>query len=243
MATGNTFDTNGKWNHGEAVLRISTAPAFSGQSADYFAPSNWLALDGADLDLGGSNALVLNVPGATPSQLVAAFGKNGVTYLLDRSNLGGIGKGNGTTGEGLVSARLVSAQTQLIQAAATYRTSQSTYIAIGGGGLGCPGAYGGVTAIRVGASSPPTLGEAWCHGSGFGSPIATTTGTETIVLWLGADGNNRLEAYDADSGQILFNGGGNGDGMQSLRKWIAPIVAKGRVFVAGDKAVYAFTTR
>ena len=38
---------------------------------DYWAPTNWLSLDNSDTDLGGVSATVIDVPGATPSQLGA----------------------------------------------------------------------------------------------------------------------------------------------------------------------------
>ena len=47
-------------------------------------------LDNTDSDLGGISATVIDVPGATPSQLVLALGKDGNAYLVDRNNLGGI---------------------------------------------------------------------------------------------------------------------------------------------------------
>jgi hypothetical protein len=74
----------------------------------YFTPSNWRQLDAADLDVGGSGPVVVDVPGATPSHLVVALGKNGVAYVLDRQNLGGIGTGDGMTGEGVQSQRVAS---------------------------------------------------------------------------------------------------------------------------------------
>ena len=64
--------------------------AWPGNSSDYWAPTNWLQLDDFDLELGGSGPLLVDVPGATPSHLVVALGKDGNAYLLNRSNLGGI---------------------------------------------------------------------------------------------------------------------------------------------------------
>ena len=51
---------------------------------------NWFSLDNGDTDLGGVSAMLIDVPGATPSQLVLALGKDGNAYLLNRNNLGGI---------------------------------------------------------------------------------------------------------------------------------------------------------
>ncbi|PYL21027.1 MAG: hypothetical protein DMF44_13910, partial [Verrucomicrobia bacterium] len=47
-------------------------------------------LDDSDTDLGRVSATVIDVPGATPSQLVLALGKDRNAYLSNRNNLGGI---------------------------------------------------------------------------------------------------------------------------------------------------------
>ena len=90
ITTGNTFNTGGNWMGGEAVIRFQPGPIFTGSPDDYWAPLNWLTLDNNDKDLGSSGPLLVDVPGATPSALVVAIGKDGNAYLLDRSHLGGI---------------------------------------------------------------------------------------------------------------------------------------------------------
>ena len=90
VTTGNTFNTNGNWDGGEAIIRFQPGPIFTGNPSDYWAPTNWLDLDGVDFDLGSSGPLLIDVPGATPSHLVVAMGKDGKVYLANRDNLGGI---------------------------------------------------------------------------------------------------------------------------------------------------------
>src|SRR6266540_731160 len=90
VITGNTSGTGGVWGGGEAIIRLQAGPVFSGQPPDYWAPTNWFSLDNTDTDLGGCSAILIDVPGATPSQLVLALGKDGKAYLLNRNNLGGI---------------------------------------------------------------------------------------------------------------------------------------------------------
>src|SRR5262249_15303750 len=133
-ATGNTIGA-GTWSHGEAVLRLQAGAVFSGSTADFFTPSNWHALDNGDGDVGGSGPGLGELPGGAPSRLVVALGKNGVAYLLDRSNLGGTGTGDGTTGEGVASARVASGV--IINAAAAYTTGQGTYVAMRAAGVAC----------------------------------------------------------------------------------------------------------
>ncbi len=90
VVTGNTFNTGGNWMGGEAIIRLQAGPVWTGQPTDYWAPTNWFQLDGGDTDLGGVSAMLINVPGANPSQLVLVLGKDGNAYLLNRNNLGGI---------------------------------------------------------------------------------------------------------------------------------------------------------
>src|SRR5262249_51229297 len=125
VATGNTFGAT-NWMGGEAIVRLGAGATFSGDPADYFVPSNWQYLDATDLDLGGSGPILVDVPGATPSQLVVALGKNGVAYLMDRNNLGGFGSGDGVNREGLGSAQV--ATDSIVNAAAAYTTASGTYV-------------------------------------------------------------------------------------------------------------------
>src|SRR5262249_31173103 len=104
----------------EAVIRFQPGPIFSGDTNDYWAPENWLNLDNIDLDLGECGPMLVDVPGATPSHLIAALGKDGNAYLVNRDNLGGIKPP-------VASAHV--ANSSIIQAAVTYRTEQSSYVA------------------------------------------------------------------------------------------------------------------
>jgi hypothetical protein len=64
----------------------------SNDKRDFFAPSDWHALDERDANLGGSNPVPLDIQGPSGRQsFILAFGKDGRAYLLDSDNLGGIG--------------------------------------------------------------------------------------------------------------------------------------------------------
>ena len=118
VVTGNTFNTGGNWSGGEAMIRLQAGPIFSGSPTNYWAPANWLSLDNGDTDLGGCGAVLIDVPGATPSQLALALGKDGNAYLLNRNNLGGI------------TAPVASANVGVAirgQSAASYRTANGKY--------------------------------------------------------------------------------------------------------------------
>jgi hypothetical protein len=247
-ATGNTRGAT-TWAQGEAVIRLQAGPVFSGQPADYFVPSNWQALDTADQDVGGTGPILVDVPGATPSALVVALGKNGVAYLLDRNRLGGLGTGDGLLREGLASAQVTHGP--IINAPTTYTTASGTYVvfrvANGQVGIGCPaGQTGDLVAIKIGAAAPPTISVAWCaDNQGQGSPIVTTVdGKAEAVVWtVGAEGSKRLHGFDGDTGAVVYAGGGDGDLIPNqVRRFNSPIAVNGRIMIAADNALYAFKT-
>jgi cell division septation protein DedD len=227
VVTGNTFATNGNWMGGEAIIRLQAGPIWTGQPTDYWAPTNWLNLDNGDTDLGGCSATLIDVPGATPSQLVLALGKDGKGYLLNRNNLGGIAAP-------VASASLPTAVRG--QSAATYRTSQGTYFVFHTEG-------NAVSAFKINPASPPTISSAWTVSqTGLGSAWVTSTdGINNVIVWVaGAGGDGRLHGYNGDTGAAVYAGGGANELMSGTRKWNTGIAARGRIYYAADNKVYAF---
>ena len=233
VATGNTFTNPGDlWRGGEAVIRFEPGPIFSGHSSDYWAPTNWQSLDMSDTDLGGSGPLLVDVPAATLSSLVVALGKDGNAYLLDRNNLGGIGT---------PAASSHINNNAIIQAAASYRTNQGTYVAFRGNSST-------LSAFRINPGNPPTITEIWnVTQSGVGSPFVTSTdGTNNVIVWAvgaGNAGDQKLHGYDADSGAVVFTGGGANEQMAGMHTYdTTGIVARGRIYIGTDNQLYAFKT-
>ena len=85
----------------------------------------------------------------------------------------------------------------------------------------------------------------WCAQGGGGSPIVTTTDgkAEAIVWQIATGGASRIRGFDGDTGMPIFNGGAAGDAMGNVQGFNSAIAARGRIFVAGNTAVYAFTTQ
>src|SRR6266568_2291144 len=228
VVTGNTFNTGGNWMGGEAIIRLQAGPIWSGQPTDYWVPTNWLSLDNSDTDLGGVSATVIDVPGATPSQLVLALGKDSNAYLINRNNLGGI--------VAPVAQANVSGVVNRGTSAVTYHTSQGTYFAFHNDG-------NAVSAYKVTAANPPTIVSGWSVGqSGRGSPWVTTTdGTNNFIIWVvGVQGDQRLHGYNADTGAVIYAGGGANELMSGTRQWNTGMVARGRIYFGADNKVYAF---
>jgi hypothetical protein len=237
VTTGNTFTQPGDpWSGGEAVIRFQPGPIFSELPSDYWAPTNWQSLDNQDNDLGGSGPLLVDVPGATPSHLVVALGKDRNAYLVNRDNLGGIG-------QPVASAQV--GPSSIIQAAATYRTNQGTYVA-------ARDWSNLLTAFRITATNPPAIASAWTvdrGDGGCGSPFVTSTGgNNDMIVWVvgteyrgNPPGDQRLHGYDGATGAVVYDGGGPDELMAGTHNYSTTgIVARGRIYIAGDDKVYAF---
>jgi hypothetical protein len=231
VVTGNTFNTGGNWMGGEAIIRLQAGPVFNGppSTENYWAPTNWFSLDNSDTDLGGVSATVIDVPGATPSQLVLALGKDSNAYLVDRNNLGGI--------TSPVAQANVSGTNRGISAV-TYHTSQGTY-------FGFHNDAGAVRAYKITPTNPPTIVFAWSQSqNGRGSPWVTTTdGTNNTIVWYAAttgSGDQRLHGYDGDTGAVIYAGGGANELMAGTQQWNTGIAAGGRIYFGADNKIYAF---
>jgi hypothetical protein len=156
------------------------------------------------------------------------LGKDGNAYLLNRTNLGGVSAP-------VAQAHISSSMT--IQAAATYTTPQGTYVV-------CRATATQVSAFRISATAPPSIINAWVVSqNGHGSPFVTSSdGTKDAVVWVvGSEGDQRLHGFDGDTGSVVFSGGGANELMAGTRRFNTGIVARGRIYIANDSRVYAFT--
>jgi hypothetical protein len=155
------------------VIRFQPGPVFSGDSADYWAPTNWQSLDQSDSDLGAFGPLLVDVSGATSSHFIVAMGKDRKAHLVNRDNLGGITVP-------VASAQVASST--ILQAAVTYRTEQGTYVAFRANNDGNTV----LSAFRITAANPPAIDipggwDVTRSSGGCGSPFVTST-----------DGNNNM---------------------------------------------------
>ena len=182
--------------------------------------------------------MLVDVAGGTPSHLIAALGKDGFAYLLDRDNLGGL------SSPPVASAPV--ANSEIRQAAITYGTEQGTYVALRASGTM-------LTAFRIAAANPPAILKAWSverSNGGCGSPFVTPTdGTSNMIVWVvgtedphhASGGDQRLHGYDGETGAVVYGGGGPNELMAGTHRYSTTgIAARGRIYVAGDNKVYAF---
>jgi hypothetical protein len=243
VTTGNTSGNTSVWSGGEAVLRLSPGPIFTNTNANEFHPANWAALDDGDVDLGGANPVVFDMPGAPVPHLVAAFGKDGYLYLLNRDDLGGMG---GNLSRAAVASQNAGSAGSLNAAGAAYTTSKGTYLAyrinLVMAGTGCPaGQNGNLGVALVSADNPPTASVVWCSSeTGLGSPMVTRAANGDVIVW---DANTRLYGYDGDTGEKIFDGGGAADAMASgMHYYNSTVDVGGRILVAtsGPGRLYIF---
>ena len=257
-ATGNS-DSNGRMDFGDTVLRLSTQPLkFSGAARDYFTPSNYVALNEGDIDLGSTVPLVLPAqPDVATPHLLFIAGKQGVGYLINADEMGGLSKGNGITGEGVFS-RCVFGTCQgggpeVFSSAAYWDAGASgRFVLVPGRGAQpapCRGT-GGVTALRLGAdaSRRATFTVAWCSPSmqSAGAPGVSSAGADAGVVWVvdtrafgSTAGSGTLYALDGVTGTQVYASEGR-DALGSARQFIAASVAGGRVYVGAGRTVVAY---
>jgi hypothetical protein len=233
-ATGNTFDARA-WSDGEAVLRFGPGLARSVDPRDYFAPSNWRFLDGADQDLGGTAPIPLDVPSAKGvRKLIFAIGKSGDAYLLDRDNLGGIG-------HAVASAHVMANVT--MTSPAVRSAGDGVFVALQGYGANCPPDKPGkgLVALRIRVDPAPAIETAWCAAvpGNRGSPIVTTTdgSANPIVFIAGAEADNRLYAFRGDTGELIAS---PPQGMRAFHRYQTLIAAGDRLYAASGGQVYVF---
>ena len=237
--TGNGEGPQDTWDAGnsDAFLRLDPATlSFSGQPADYFAFSNWQELSGNDADFGSNGTVLFELDGAGSGQLALCIGKSHDAWLIDRTNLGGFYTPNpplAHLGQHRV-RRCRRRHGQLPDAVRALRGLQRTLRRhrrhLGRAQGEC--------------RKPAVLSLAFCVSQGVagadtgGSPIVTTSdGIADAVVWgMGAYGDNKLYAVDGETGASIVTS----SAMSGVVHWVAPLVAKGSLYVPANGTVYAF---
>lgn len=226
-------------NFGMSVLKFSVTngPA---TLVDYFSPHDESSQSGADLDLGSGAAIVLpDSAGSTiHPHLLAAAGKNGTIYLIDRD---GMGHFNGANDNQIV---------QVVPNAV-------------GGNFGTPAFWRNLLyyiglndtlkafSISNGAiSTNPTRSPNTFSGDKSStSPVVSASGTSNAIVWAinasayASSGPEILYAYNAtnvaqelyDSSLLLSR-----DNPGASVKFAVPTVANGKVYVGAEYALSVF---
>ena len=192
-------------------------------------PGDWTALDTADADIGGTGLILMRVPRATPSNLIVALGK-------DQSLPAGCGEPGGLDAVPLTS--LTVATGVIIQAAVAYTTATGSYVVFAAPASDAP-LDKAAASPRSDLASPPAMSIAWCAGvTATSSPAVSVTdaqGTNAVVWHVG---NARLHGLNGDTGASVL---ADTTALGTVVAHQTPIVANGRIFVASNTGVFAFT--
>jgi hypothetical protein len=234
VGNGYTSGYDGVQNFSESVLKLD--PAHGLNLVDWFTPSNWSAMDADDLDLTSSGPML--IPGTS---LIAGGGKTGVLYVLNTANLGHFSASN----SGVVQAEPISVSS--LRGGPVYWQRSP---ANGGPLLYDWGTNDWVKAYAFGgttfASTPSSQGSGTqIYPGGILAISANGATPGSGVLWatVAASGNvyndptdpGVLHAYDAgDVSTELWNSTMNSarDNFGSFAKFVPPLVANGKVYVA-----------
>jgi outer membrane protein assembly factor BamB len=252
--TGNGDYTLDQGGHSvtEAIVRLTAKDdlSFSYQPKDFYVPANYEQLDRMDADLGGSSAIVIDHPGSATPHLLLTGGKDGVVYLIDRDNLGGVG------GE-VQKRRLFGSEEgryggSIKTTPAYFEDGQGgQYVFVSGNDQGAGGTQG-VVALKLGLDDKKRsqVQPVWSAGRPLfqpGTAVVSSNGHADAIVWV-IESNKPdddtgppgvLHAYDARTGKELYRSTQRErrDSLGDARKFSAPTVANGRVYCGTDGVV------
>jgi hypothetical protein len=236
VATGNAVPGKA-WGDQDAVIRLSPDLHHSADPRDFFAPLDWHQLDERHAELGGANPVPIHLSGPQGVRaLLLQLGKDGNAYLLDRADLGGPG-----------GALLVEpvARSTIITAPAAWPAAGGTIVVFAAPAADCPGGgTAGLSALLIAATPRLVARPIWCAALDAVRPvpiITTTDGRANPIVWVaGGSGDDRLHAFRAETGEVVFAGGTAGDRMVGVGHFATILPAENALYVAGDARVYAF---
>ena len=238
--TGNgsfSQNTNGG-DYADTVMKLATTNGLT--VADYFTPFNQLVLANADTDLGSVGPVLLpdSVGSVAHPHLLAAGGKSGTIYLLDRDNMGQYNTANNNQ----IVQSVIGATAQIWSSPAYwnnllfYQPASSTMKAF---------------TITNGVITTTPVAATASFGTYNGGGVVSANGTNNGIVWVingvGGGSTEVLYAYNATNiSQTLYSSSqllardNPGNGI----KMITPTVANGKVYVGAQYAlnVYGFTT-
>jgi hypothetical protein len=247
---GNGFGSgyDGLRNFNESILKLN--PTNGLQLVDWFTPGNWSWLDAQDLDLTSSGPL--QIPGTS---LIAGGGKTGELYVLNTRRLG---KFNATDSQVTQKERISASE---IRGGPVYwkRSAEN-----GGSLLYNWGVDDWVKAFpfsgaKLGAAPSSQGSRTQIYPGGILALSANGEASGSGVLWAtiatSGDAKNNppvpgaLVAFDAENvARELWNSATTQthDGYGNLAKFVPPLIADGKVFVAtasNQVAVYGLLSQ
>ena len=232
--TGNgTFDANsGGKDYGDSFVKISPA----GVVQSYFTPYNQSDLSAADLDLGSGGVLLLpDQSGTTHTHEMVSAGKNGTIYLVDRDNMGSFHSGSDQIVQSLVNIFPNNLGIEGGNFSSPVYFNGAVYFAPVQGAVQAFSLINGLLSTAPTSQSSPGV-----YGGRGGTMAISANGSTNGILWTlestGLSSPGVLHAYDATNlANELYNSNqaGSRDTLDTWLKFTLPLVANGKVFVAG----------
>jgi Bacterial Ig-like domain (group 1) len=218
----------GGQTYANSVVKLSP----SLEVLDYFTPGDVVFLNQNDLDMSATGVMLLpDQPGQYPHELIAS-GKQGLTYVLDRDNLGGYSVGDVGALQGplaLVPGLNEQSTSDILFSSPAY-WNNTVYFAPD---YDTPTAFPLVNGGYLGAAMP-SPGFAGSH-----SPGISANGNSNGILWVisgsGDAPHPTLMAFNALSLQLLYASNqapSNRDSLPMVGHFVTQTVANGKVYVA-----------
>ena len=224
-------------DYGNSFVKISSSGSALTVS-DYFTMSNEVAESTNDEDLGSGGVMLL--PDLTDSNgtvrhLAVGAGKDGNLYVVNRDLMG---KFNSTADQ--IWQEIDGVLSGGVWSSPAYFGGTVYYGPVGGSMLAFA-----VSKAQLG--STPSSSTSTQFGYPGTSPVVSANGTTNAIVWAyenASSGAAVLHAYDATNlATELYNStqaAGSRDQFGSANKFIAPMVADGKVFAASTNSVAVF---
>ncbi len=224
-------------DYGDSFLKLSTSNGLN--LVDYFTPFNQAYLNTDDQDLASGGGLVLpdEVGSAAHPHLLVGCGKEGRIYLVDRDNMGHY---NANSDSQIVQE--IPGAVKGVFGSPAYINGRLYYHAVGDV-LTAFRFSGGELVPTPESQSPVTFGYPGA------TPVATADGTNNGIVW-----ELKLDGYSTPAPAVLYawnatnvslelydsaQAGGRDDGPLAV-EFTSPVVANGKVYVAGAYGVAAY---
>jgi uncharacterized repeat protein (TIGR03806 family) len=234
-ATGSSFSQTNN-NFAMSVLKFSTTNG-NLKLVDYFTMHDAVSLSGGDVDLGSGASIVLpdSIGTATHPHLLAAAGKDGRIYLIDRDNMGHFNAANDSQIVQVVPNAFAGGQNGSYMTPVFFNNTLY-YIGMN-------------DRLKAFSMSPgqislsPTVSSTVFGDKGSSSPSLSANGTSNAILWAiesdayASSGPGILHAYNATNvAQELYNSSLNlsRDNPGGAVKFTTPTIVNGKVYVGAQ---------
>jgi hypothetical protein len=223
MIGNGTTDVNvGGIDYGEALVKLNPGNL---SVADYFLPSNFANLNDSDLDLGSGGPLLIPDQPNPPTEMLVAAGKQGMVYLVDRTDLGQYSASGNNVLQVLPAGTVPTAHSM-----PAYWENNVYFVGVGDNAK----SYLLSNALL---STSPTSKSAITYAYPGATPVVSANGSNDGILWVLSTVKGYaavLYAYDAANlAHAFYNSNQNEARDQAgiSAKFAVPTVANGKVYV------------